>query len=40
MAISRIHLGVHYPSDIAVGATLGTFVGKAVRRALRSGPGA
>lgn len=35
MAISRVHLGVHYPSDIAVGATLGTFVAKGVRRLLR-----
>lgn len=35
MAISRVHLGVHYPSDIAVGATLGTLVAKGVRRVLR-----
>lgn len=26
MALSRVHLGVHYPTDIAVGATLGTVV--------------
>ncbi|MDO9356239.1 MAG: phosphatase PAP2 family protein [Solirubrobacteraceae bacterium] len=39
MAISRVHLGVHYPSDIAVGATLGTFVAKGVRRVLRPKPG-
>ncbi|MBO9534725.1 MAG: phosphatase PAP2 family protein [Solirubrobacteraceae bacterium] len=32
MAISRVHLGVHYPSDIAVGATLGTLVAHGVRR--------
>lgn len=32
MAISRVHLGVHYPSDIAVGATLGVLVARAVRR--------
>ncbi len=35
MAISRVHLGVHYPSDIAVGAALGTLVAKGVRRVLR-----
>ncbi len=35
MAISRVHLGVHYPSDIAVGATLGTLVARAVRRRTR-----
>lgn len=34
MAISRVHLGVHYPSDILVGATLGTFVARGVRRLL------
>lgn len=32
MAISRVHLGVHYPSDIAVGATLGTLVARGVAR--------
>jgi len=32
MALSRIFLGVHYPSDIAAGATLGTLVGSAARR--------
>lgn len=32
MALSRIHLGVHYPTDIAVGATLGCVVGSTVRR--------
>ncbi|MDQ8045516.1 MAG: phosphatase PAP2 family protein [Patulibacter sp.] len=35
MAISRVHLGVHYPSDIAAGATLGTLVARGVQRALR-----
>ena len=27
MALSRVYLGVHYPSDIVAGATLGTAVG-------------
>lgn len=33
MAASRLYLGVHYPSDIAVGAALGTAIGSAARRA-------
>lgn len=31
MALSRVHLGVHYPTDIVIGATLGCTVGRAVR---------
>jgi undecaprenyl-diphosphatase len=27
MAFSRLHLGVHYPSDVAAGAALGTVIG-------------
>jgi membrane-associated phospholipid phosphatase len=32
VAYSRIHTGVHYPSDVAVGALLGTLCGWTVRR--------
>lgn len=31
MALSRVYLGVHYPSDIAAGAVLGTVCGSAGR---------
>ncbi len=31
MALSRLYLGLHYPSDIAAGATLGTLVGRLAR---------
>ena len=31
MAVSRVYLGVHYPSDILAGAGLGTLVGAAAR---------
>jgi undecaprenyl-diphosphatase len=27
MALSRLYLGVHYPSDIVAGAALGTAIG-------------
>jgi membrane-associated phospholipid phosphatase len=33
MALSRVYLGVHYPSDIAAGAVLGTLVGTSGRPA-------
>jgi membrane-associated phospholipid phosphatase len=31
MAFSRLYLGVHYPSDVAAGAALGTVIGSAGR---------
>lgn len=32
MAISRVHLGVHYPSDIAAGALIGATVARLLRQ--------
>jgi undecaprenyl-diphosphatase len=31
MAFSRLYLGVHYPSDVAAGAALGTVIGSLAR---------
>ena len=32
MALSRVHLGVHFPSDVVAGAALGTVVGRVAGR--------
>lgn len=31
VCLSRVYLGVHYPSDVAVGATIGVVIGAALR---------
>jgi undecaprenyl-diphosphatase len=31
LALSRLYLGVHYPSDIVAGAALGTLIGSVAR---------
>ncbi len=36
MAWSRVHLGVHHPSDVVAGYALGTATGLAARRLLRA----
>ena len=35
---SRVHTGMHYPSDVAVGAAVGVFCGHVVRRLTRALP--
>ncbi len=32
LALSRLYLGVHYPSDVVAGAALGTAIGEVGRR--------
>lgn len=40
IALSRVYLGVHYPSDVLVGAALGAGIGAGAVVALRFGEGA
>ncbi len=38
MALSRLYVGVHYPSDVLVGGLIGTFGGQLIWRATRNLP--
>ena len=35
VAYSRVHTGVHYPADVAIGATIGAVCGSVTTRAIR-----
>jgi membrane-associated phospholipid phosphatase len=39
VAYSRVHTGVHYPSDVAIGAVVGSLCGGCVRRLVARLPG-
>jgi membrane-associated phospholipid phosphatase len=39
VAYSRVHTGVHHPSDVVIGSVLGTVVAQLTTRALRGHPG-
>ena len=39
VAFSRVYTGVHYPSDVLVGAIVGAVLGRAASTVARRGPG-